>query len=675
MNLATPVSEVCFSTNVNVASGSNFDLFRLRTATNGPIIKAFLAANGTLGLRNDFGSTTRGTTTGLGTGWHNLELCGTVGAATTWDLYRDGVVVVNDWQANTGTTAIGRVQIGDTAAKTFTANFDHVVVDQAPGDEGATPTDTTAPTVPGTPTGSSTAPGTIEITWAASTDPSTPITYRIYRDGAATPVGQTTNLSFTDTELAGGSTHTYTVDAVDAATNASIQSAASASITVQSVPTDTTAPTVPGTPTGTSPSPSSIAIGWAASTDPSTPITYRVYRDGGPTPVGETTSLLFTDSGLAAGSTHTYTVDAVDAATNASAQSAPSASITVQSAGSAAVVDEFANLSEWSTVTRLTISSTAGNPGAPSARAQVNNQSASAVRILPATMNQACVSVNVNLASGANIDLFRLRTAANGPLIKVFIASNGTMQMRNDINPATRTTTTHLGTGWHNVEFCGTVGAATSWTLYRDGAPINTWQTNTGTTPIGRVQLGTTSNRTFTANFDHFVVDNAPGDDGVPPGDTTAPTVPGVPTGTSPSTSSIELSWTASTDASSPITYRIYRDGGATPVGQTTTLSFTDTGLAAGSSHTYTVDAVDARPERQRAEPGVGLDHGAVGPRRRCRRRRVRQPGRVREQHPHDDQQHHGQPRGPQRACAGHQPVGVRRSRAAGHDDARPASA
>ena len=76
--------------------------------------------------------------------------------------------------------------------------------------------------------------------------------------------------------------------------------------------------------------------------------------------------------------------------------------------------------------------------------------------------------------------------------------------------------------------------------------------------------------------------------------DTTPPTVPGQPSGTSPTTSTIQISWAASTDASPPITYRIYRDGGATSVGSTTTTSFTDTGLVAGSSHTYTVDAVDA---------------------------------------------------------------------------------
>ena len=285
--------------------------------------------NGTLQVRSDFSSVTRTTTTALGTGWHNVELCGTVGSATSWNLYRDGTQILTNWVADTGTTPVGRIQIGDTAAKTFTVNFDHVVLDTAPGDDVAG--DTTAPSVPGRPAGSSPAAGSIQISWAASTDPapaSLPITYRIYRDGGATSVGSTTTTSFTDTGLVSGSSHTYTVDAIDAANNVSAKSLASLSITV-SAAADTTPPTVPGQPSGTSPSTSSIQISWAASTDATPPITYRVYRDGGATSIGSTTTTSFTDTGLVAGSSHTYTVDAVDALNHASNKSPASAPIVV----------------------------------------------------------------------------------------------------------------------------------------------------------------------------------------------------------------------------------------------------------------------------------------------------------------------------------------------------------
>ncbi|MGE0307817.1 MAG: PKD domain-containing protein, partial [Acidimicrobiia bacterium] len=485
-------------------------------------------------------------------------------------------------------------QIGDTARKTFTANYDHVVIDTTPGDGGGTPTDTDAPTVPGTPVASSPSVGTVLVSWAGSSDVSTPITYRIYRDGNGTPVGQTTSLSFTDSGRTPGASHSYRVDAVDAVGNASGLSGVSNTVVVQSPVADTDPPTVPGVPSGSSPSSSSIQIGWAGSSDPSTPITYRIYRDGNATPVGTSTTTSFTDTGLAAGSSHTYEVDAVDAQDNASAKSAVSASITVQAAGTAVWTEEFANLSSW-TATRVTLSTTAGSPAQPSARIQTSNQSASAYRTISPAMTQLCASVNVNLASGNNFDLFRLRTSGNGALLKVFVASNGRLGIRSDFAGSSRTSTTTLGTGWHNVELCGTVGTNTSWDLYRDGVLIiDGYQVSTGTTGAGRIQIGDTARKTFTANYDHVVIDTTPGDGGGTPTDTDAPTVPGTPAGTSPTTGQIQISWTASSDVSTPITYRIYRDGNATPVGQTTTLSFTDTGLTAGTNHTYTVDAVDA---------------------------------------------------------------------------------
>lgn len=122
----------CLSVNVNLHSGSGVDLFRLRTASNGPIIKVFVNTIDRLAIRSDFAATAYTPYTSLGTGWHNVELCGTVGANTMWTLYWDGLRV-DSYDPDTGTTPIGRIQVGDTAAKTFNANFDDVVWDQSPG--------------------------------------------------------------------------------------------------------------------------------------------------------------------------------------------------------------------------------------------------------------------------------------------------------------------------------------------------------------------------------------------------------------------------------------------------------------------------------------------------------------------------------------------------------------
>lgn len=112
--------------NLASQSGTGVDLFRLRTAGDGPIAKVFVSSSGTLYIRSDFSGVQKGSNVALGAGWHNVKLCGTVGSSGTWTLYRDGAVIVDAWSANTGTTPIGRIQVGDTAAKTWTANFDDV---------------------------------------------------------------------------------------------------------------------------------------------------------------------------------------------------------------------------------------------------------------------------------------------------------------------------------------------------------------------------------------------------------------------------------------------------------------------------------------------------------------------------------------------------------------------
>ncbi len=74
-------------------------------------------------------------------------------------------------------------------------------------------------------------------------------------------------------------------------------------------------------------------------------------------------------------------------------------------------------------------------------------------------------------------------------------------------------------------------------------------------------------------------------------GDTTPPSTPTGVTVTATTSSSVSLSWTASTDNTAVTGYDVYRDG--TLAGTTATTSFTDTGLSAATKYAYTVKAVD----------------------------------------------------------------------------------
>ena len=286
-------------------------------------------------------------------------------------------------------------------------------------------------------------------------------------------------------------------------------------------PPDTTPPSIPGTPAGTSVSSSSIDLTWGASTDAvSSTLTYRIYRDANPTPIGQiasnsTGAVTFTDVSLAAGSTHTYQVDAADAVGNTSAQSAPSEPIIVLSGTSPIFADTFStgNFSAWTSNTRLTIDNSQGGVAAPSARLNTTGQSASAFKDLPATLQAVCMSANVNVvARGIGLDLLRLRSPDNGPATKAFVSSAGKLAIRSDFAGVQKVSTVSMPSGWHNLELCGAAGLGKTWDLYLDGVKvINAFVTDTDASGISRVQIGDTAAKTATANWDDVIVDQTVG--------------------------------------------------------------------------------------------------------------------------------------------------------------------
>jgi hypothetical protein len=133
-DLGGTFSSVCLSEMVNLTqSGDAVSLMRLRTASGGPITRVFVTGPGVLTLRSDFAGTQQSSGTTLPVGWNRVELCGTVGTAGAWTLYLNGTAIVQDWVADTGTSPVGRIEIGDTTAKTWSGNLDDVVLDSTPG--------------------------------------------------------------------------------------------------------------------------------------------------------------------------------------------------------------------------------------------------------------------------------------------------------------------------------------------------------------------------------------------------------------------------------------------------------------------------------------------------------------------------------------------------------------
>jgi len=87
------------------------------------------------------------------------------------------------------------------------------------------------------------------------------------------------------------------------------------------------------------------------------------------------------------------------------------------------------------------------------------------------------------------------------------------------------------------------------------------------------------------------------------PPDTTAPSVPQSVTAVAQSTTQILVTWQASTDADSGVAgYRVFRNGGTTPVAAVAATSYTDTGLMPATQYSYTVRAFDrASPPNESA--------------------------------------------------------------------------
>jgi hypothetical protein len=274
---------------------------------------------------------------------------------------------------------------------------------------------------------------------------------------------------------------------------------------------DAQPPTAPGQPSGASTAPGAIDLTWDAATDDiATSLTYHVYRDGGSTPVGTVKSssptVSFTDTGLAGGSTHTYEVDASDG-TNTGPKSPPSDPIQVMEGTPGVFSDGFdSGLTQWTSVTNLTLDSSTFGAAAPSARAAVSGSKGYAFHDLGATFPSLCLSAGVNVSSlGTNsVALLKLR-AGTASIGRVFVDANRVLKVRGDVSGATFSSGVQLPTGWNTLELCATTGTSGSLSLSLNGSAIGSWSTNMGTNPISRLQIGDEAAKTVTVNFDDVV--------------------------------------------------------------------------------------------------------------------------------------------------------------------------
>lgn len=202
----------------------------------------------------------------------------------------------------------------DTAGLSSTTSNTTVTVSNA---------DVVPPSAPTALTATAASSARINLAWHASTDSVGVTGYKIYRNGGATPLATVSGstLTYADVQVSAGATYSYQVSAVDAAGNESAKSATASASTPAAA--DTTPPTVPTGLKSTSVTASSVSLSWTGSTDSggSGLAGYHVYRNG--VLIASPSSTTYNDTGLAAGTSYTYSVSAYDNAANGSFASTP----------------------------------------------------------------------------------------------------------------------------------------------------------------------------------------------------------------------------------------------------------------------------------------------------------------------------------------------------------------
>jgi chitodextrinase len=482
-------------------------------------------------------------------------------AVTGYNVYRDGAAVGT---VTSGLDAPAYTDPGLTADTqySYTVEAFDAANNKTASDPATVRTGAAADTEkPAKPTGlTATAGGTdkVALQWTPSTDNVAVTGYNVYR-GTQFVGTVTTGLAapaYTDTGLTAGTTYSYSVEAFDAAQNVSDRSDPATARTDSGA--DTQKPSKPTGLTAPANGTDRIDLSWTASTDDVGVTGYRVYRDG--TPLAPVTTTSFSDTGLGLATAHTYTVEAFDAASNVSDRSDPATATTSGTVTFEPVADSYVTDSPAGTNygTLATLRTDSSGPLTYSyLRFDVNGLGSK-----PVTKAVLKVWANSNLPSGFDV---------YGVADTTWAETGITFTNR---PPLAATRTANSGKA--------TTGAYTSsdvTALVTGGGPVSF-----GLAPTSVTALALASRESTHKPVLEVTVSSA--------SDQQPPATPTGLTATAAGATSVNLSWSPSTDDIAVTGYTVYRDGVA--VGTVTSPSFTDTGLTAATTYTYTVDAFDA---------------------------------------------------------------------------------
>lgn len=499
--------------------------------------------------------------------------------------------------------------------------------------------DTQAPTTPTSLTSSNVTSNSVDLSWGASTDNIAVTGYRIYKNG--TSIGTVTGNSANVTGLTPETQYNFYVKAFDAEDN---YSSASNTISVTTnAEADNEAPSAPANLTSSNITQSSVDLSWNASTDNVGVTAYKVYKNG--TYITSVTSLTYSATNLSSATTYEFYVKATDAAGNNSSAS-NTISVTTLSGGISYCETKGNSVNdEW--IGNVTCGDIDNSTGANGGYADFTNlstplykENTSNIGITPTwggTVYSEGYSVWIDYNQDGDFDdsgeqvftkVASKDTQINGTFVVPSSALNGETRMRvsmqyNAIPPA-------CGTYNYGETEDYTVDIQNGGDMEAPSAPTNLASSNVAQTTldlswtastdnIGVASYDVYKNSTFLANvsgtsysvssltaatsYTFFVkakdaagnISNASNTINVTTldvPDNTAPSAPSNLTSSDITSTSVKLSWNASTDNVAVTGYYIYKDG--TNVASSTSTSYTVTGLSAATSYNFYVKAYDA---------------------------------------------------------------------------------
>ncbi|MEO8662608.1 MAG: LamG-like jellyroll fold domain-containing protein, partial [Bryobacteraceae bacterium] len=492
--------------------------------------------------------------------------------------------------------------------------------------------DSQPPTPPGGLTAASSG-SLVSLSWNASTDNIAVTGYNIHRSDTsgftptgANKIGQMSTTAFTDSTFTVAGTYYYRVTAQDAKGNVSSPSSeAFATVTVDTVPPSVslTAPAAGATVTG-------LTTITASATDDVGVVGVQFLLDGanlGAEVIGPGPLYNFTwASSATLNGTHTLSARARDGAGNT--MLAANVDVTVSNAAPSGLVAAYSfSNGTGTTVTDLSGNNLTGNivgatwtTSGKFGNALSFNGTSSYVDLgNPASLRlTASMTIEAWVKAAANpADDGQIVSKSNGVGWQFKTTPDtGPHTFGIAVSPAASSTTQRYSTTvrtlntWYHV--AGVYDAASaSLSLYVNGVLDN--GSLRGTIPATQFNQNLNVNigrLTGGGYYFNGIIDevriynrallpaeiqsdmNTPLDGTTSPPDTTPPSVPANLTATAASSSQINLTWTASTDAVGVAGYNIFRNN--TQIGSSAGPSYSDTGLAASTAYVYTVAAFDA---------------------------------------------------------------------------------